>query len=65
MRTSIMDSRVALLLLTLVLGGFALREPPLGAITVGQEGQYSSLSTALQDTSSLVSPLIQLDAHSQ
>ena len=60
-----MDSRVALLLLTLVVGGLALREPPLGAITVGQEGQYSSLSTALQDTSSLVSPLIQLDAHSQ
>ncbi|KAI0361344.1 pectin lyase-like protein [Trametes cingulata] len=47
-------SRLLFLLSSLVLGASALSSPPKGAITVGPGGKYSSLSAALQDTSSSV-----------
>lgn len=36
---------------------FALSSPPSGAITVGNGGKYSTISAALQDTSSSVRDL--------
>ncbi|KAI1793818.1 pectin lyase fold/virulence factor [Ganoderma leucocontextum] len=49
-----MRSVFALFVSYLVASALALSSPPAGAITVGNVGKYATLSTALEDTSSLV-----------
>ncbi|PIL31696.1 hypothetical protein GSI_06399 [Ganoderma sinense ZZ0214-1] len=46
-------ARITVALLSFAIAALALHEPPPGAITVGKEGRYANLSTALQDVSSL------------